>query len=108
WPQALPSRSSPEPRCLHRTRRRAPDPVGRILSPMGDSRMPRASSSNTESALLLGVVRSEGQLLAVVSRRRMAGGAAALPAGAAGRYAVTSVPVGAVDQGLLAEKTRLC
>jgi len=74
---------------------------------MGDSRM-RASSSNTESALLLGVVRSEGQLLAVVSQRRMAGGAAALPAGAAGRYAVTSVPVGAVDQGLLAEKTRLC
>jgi len=75
---------------------------------MGDSRMPRASSSNIESALLLGVVRSEGQLLAVISQRRVAGGAAALPVGAAGRYAVMSVPVGGVDQGLLAEKTRLC
>ncbi len=75
---------------------------------MGDSRMPRASSSNIESALLLGVVRSEGQLLAVISQRRVAGGAAALPVGAAGRYAVMSVPVGGVDQGLLPEKTRLC
>src|SRR5438045_9639597 len=68
----------------------------------------RPSSSNTESALLLGVVRSEGQLLAVVSQRRVAAAAAALPANAAEGYAVMSVPVRAVDQRLLAEKARLC
>ncbi len=70
--------------------------------------MRRPSSSNTDSALLLGVVRSEGQLLAVVSQRRVASAAAALPANAAERYAVMSVPVRAVDQHLLAGKARLC
>src|SRR2546426_3871162 len=70
--------------------------------------MRRPSSSNTDSARLPGVVRSEGQLLAVVSQRRVASAAAALPANAAEHYAVMSVPVRAVDQHLLAGKARLC
>jgi len=69
---------------------------------MSDSQTRRPSRSNSESALLLGVVRSEGQLLAVVSQRRVAA------ANAAEGYAVMSVPVRAVDQRLLAEKPRLC
>src|SRR5438876_1141984 len=75
---------------------------------MSDSQMRHPSRSNTESALLLGVVRSEGQLLAVVSQRRVAAGSAALPANAAEGYAVLNVPVQAVDQRLLAKKTRPC
>jgi len=69
---------------------------------MSDSQTRRPSRSNSESALLLGVVRSEGQLLAVVSQRRVAA------ANAAEGYAVMNVPVRAVDQRLLAEKPRLC
>src|SRR5437773_3675393 len=69
---------------------------------MSDAQTRRPSRSNSESALLLGVVRSEGQLLAVVSQRRVAA------ANAAEGYAVMSVPVRAVDQRLLAEKPRLC
>jgi len=73
---------------------------------MSDSQMRRASNSNVESTLLLGVVRSEGRLLAVVSQRRVA--AAAAPRPATAEYAVLSVPVGGADQRLLAEKARLC
>src|SRR5438093_12541811 len=70
---------------------------------MSDSQTRRPSRSNSESALLLGVVRSEGQLLAVVSQRRVAA------ANAAEGYAVMNVPVRAVvDERLLAEKARLC